>query len=216
RRLMKPETSSVASMAAAMRNRRLLAEAAAATATSSMASANTIPTAVTVRLSARPRNDLRRRNTRLHDGTVRRRWSMADGRWRQVAGNIRVVANVDCFRRCTLYCVRCGVEMQENQQFCPACGTPVRGATTLMPVTGRIAGHIRLLGILWVALSAFRLIPGLALIALFGNGAGLLPPEVPFFVHGLLRAVGTLLVIGAALGLAAGAGLLQRQTWARM
>jgi hypothetical protein len=106
--------------------------------------------------------------------------------------------------------------MQENQQFCPACGTPVRGATTLMPVTGRIAGHIRLLGILWVALSAFRLIPGLALIALFGNGAGLLPPEVPFFVHGLLRAVGTLLVIGAALGLAAGAGLLQRQTWARM
>jgi len=39
---------------------------------------------------------------------------------------------------------------------------------------------------------------------------------VPFFVHGILRCVGTLLVIGAALGLAAGAGLLQRQPWARV
>jgi len=106
--------------------------------------------------------------------------------------------------------------MQENQQFCPSCGTPVRGATTLMPATGRIAGHIRLLGILWVAISAFRLIPGLVLLSLFGHGGAFLPPEVPFFVHGILRCVGTLLVIGAALGLAAGAGLLQRQPWARV
>ncbi|HEY1205838.1 MAG: zinc ribbon domain-containing protein [Bryobacteraceae bacterium] len=115
-----------------------------------------------------------------------------------------------------MYCVRCGAQMQENQQFCPSCGTPVRGATTLMPATGRIAGHIRLLGILWVAISAFRLIPGLVLLSLFGHGGAFLPPEVPFFVHGILRCVGTLLVIGAALGLAAGAGLLQRQPWARV
>lgn len=115
-----------------------------------------------------------------------------------------------------MYCVRCGVQMQESQQFCPACGTPVRGATTLMPVTGRIAGHIRLLGIFWVAISAFRLIPGLVLMSLFRHGWGFLPPEVPFFVHGLLRGVGTLLVLGALLGLVAGAGLLQRQPWARV
>jgi zinc-ribbon domain len=116
-----------------------------------------------------------------------------------------------------LFCVRCGAQMQENQQFCPSCGTPVRGATTLMPATGRIAGHIRLLGILWVALSAFRLIPGLFLIAFFGHGGmGLLPPEVPFFVHGILQAVGTVLVIGAAVGLLTGTGLLQRQAWARV
>ncbi len=116
-----------------------------------------------------------------------------------------------------MFCVRCGVQMQENQQFCPSCGTPVRGATTLMPVTGRIAGHIRLLGILWVALSAFRLIPGLFLIAFFGHGGmGFLPPEVPFFVHGLLRGIGTVLVIGAGAGLLTGAGLLQRQAWARV
>ena len=116
-----------------------------------------------------------------------------------------------------MFCVRCGVQMQENQQFCPSCGTAVRGAATLMPETSRIAGHIRLLGILWVALSAFRLIPGLILIAFFGHGGmGLLPPEVPFFVHGLLRCIGTVLVIGAAVGLLTGAGLLQRQPWARV
>ena len=128
-----------------------------------------------------------------------------------------LVANVISFRRWTLFCVRCGAQMQENQQFCPSCGTPVRGATTLMPATGRIAGHIRLLGILWVALSAFRLIPGLILIAFFGHGGmGLLPPEVPFFVHGILHAVGAVLVIGAAVGLLTGTGLLQRQAWARV
>ncbi len=51
---------------------------------------------------------------------------------------------------------------------------------------------------------------------LFGEGGGILPPEVPFFVHGLLRGVGMLLVIGAAFGAAAGVGLLQRQPWARV
>ena len=85
-----------------------------------------------------------------------------------------------------------------------------------MPSAGRLAGHIRLLGILWVAVSAFRLIPGLILLALFHEGAAFMPPEVPVFVHAILRAVGTLLIVGALLGLAAGVGLLQRQSWGRM
>jgi hypothetical protein len=85
-----------------------------------------------------------------------------------------------------------------------------------MPATSRLAGHIRLLGILWIAISAFRLIPGLALIALFHQGAEFMPPGVPPFVYGLLQGVGTVLLIGALLGLAAGAGLLHRQPWARM
>jgi len=116
-----------------------------------------------------------------------------------------------------LFCVRCGAQMQENHQFCPSCGTAVRGAATLMPDAGRLAGHIRMLGILWAAISVFRLIAGLVVIALFGSGGvGLLPPEVPFFVHGLLQAVGTVLAIGGGVGLLIGAGLLQRQPWARV
>jgi hypothetical protein len=83
-----------------------------------------------------------------------------------------------------------------------------------MPREGRIAGHVRLLGILWLALSALRLIPGLFLMAL--GGARLFPPDVPPFVRAVLPAIGVGFLICAAIGIAAGCGLLARQPWARM
>src|ERR1039458_8324448 len=46
--------------------------------------------------------------------------------------------------------------------------------------------------------------------------ATFLPPEVPFFVHGLLRGAGVLILGSAVLGIMAGWGLLDRQPWARM
>jgi len=90
-------------------------------------------------------------------------------------------------------------------------------AIPLMPVHNRIGGNVRLLGILWLALSALRLIPGLFLVALFRHGNfPFPPPEVPFFVHGLIKAAGALMLGAAALGIIAGWGLLERQPWARM
>jgi hypothetical protein len=83
-----------------------------------------------------------------------------------------------------------------------------------MPRQGRIAGHVRLLGILWLAISAFRLIPGLFLMAF--ASPRLLPDEVPPIVHALLPAIGMIFLILAAIGIAAGWGLLARQSWARM
>ncbi|MGH9648141.1 MAG: hypothetical protein ACRD4E_15125, partial [Bryobacteraceae bacterium] len=62
-----------------------------------------------------------------------------------------------------------------------------------MPRQGRIAGHVRLLGILWLALSALRLIPGLFLVAL--GGARLFPPDVPRFVGTLLPAIGMVFLL---------------------
>ncbi len=86
-----------------------------------------------------------------------------------------------------------------------------------MPVRSRIAGHIRLLGIFWIAISAYRLLPGLFLFSAFRHGsAWFLPPEVPFFVHGIIRSVGSLLLAGGVLGIVTGWGLLERQSWARM
>ena len=41
-------------------------------------------------------------------------------------------------------------------------------------------------------------------------------PDVPIFVHGMLRAIGALLLLMGLLGIAAGWGLLTRQPWARM
>jgi len=85
----------------------------------------------------------------------------------------------------------------------------------LMPVRNRISGHVRLLGILWLALSVFRLLPGVLLWSFFRLGGAFLPFGVPMFVHGLLRIVGMLFLASAAIGIAAGWGLLERQPWAR-
>jgi len=114
-----------------------------------------------------------------------------------------------------LYCVRCGKQLQDTDVHCPGCGKRAQGMP-LMPATSRLAGHIRLLGIFWLALSALRLIPVLILMALFSPGWHLFPHGVPAFVPGLVRLVATLLLVGAVLGLIAGWGLLTRQPWARM
>ena len=112
-----------------------------------------------------------------------------------------------------MFCNGCGTELSPSATFCPRCGKSLR-TTPLMPRQGRIAGHVRLLGILWLAISALRLIPGLVLMAVAGSR--LFPPDVPPFVHALLPAIGMGFLICAGIGIAAGWGLLARQPWARM
>jgi len=113
-----------------------------------------------------------------------------------------------------MFCDRCGTRLSDAQRFCPSCGKP-GGAVPLMPQQSRIAGHVRLLGILWLASSAVHLIPGLFMINFFRPGSGILDSDVPPFVPGLLQGVGMFLIDGAVLGLLAGWGLLDRQPWAR-
>jgi hypothetical protein len=113
-----------------------------------------------------------------------------------------------------MFCDRCGTRLAESQRFCPSCGKTA-GGVPLMPVKSRIAGHVRLLGILWLASSAIHLIPGLFLMAFFGNHGGILPPDAPPFVSSLLHTIGLVLIAFAVLGLMAGWGLLERQPWAR-
>jgi len=114
-----------------------------------------------------------------------------------------------------MFCDRCGTQVADTYGFCPACGRTL-GRVPLMPAKGRIAGHVRLLAILWLAISAVRLLPGTLLLLLFSRSFAFVLPHVPDFVPGLLRAFGVLLLLEGALGLAAGWGLLQRRTWARM
>jgi hypothetical protein len=85
----------------------------------------------------------------------------------------------------------------------------------MMPVKGRIAGHVRLLGILWLASAAIHIIPGFFLMTFFHPGMGILPPDVPQFLPGLLRMIGLALTGASILGIIAGWGLLERQPWAR-
>ena len=112
-----------------------------------------------------------------------------------------------------MFCDRCGAKLDDSAAFCSGCGKLV-GTTPLIPRQGRIAGHLRLLGIFWIALSAFRLIPGFLLIVIFRSPD--FPPEVPRFVHTLLPMIGLMLLFSAVVGGIVGIGLLTRQPWARM
>jgi 4-amino-4-deoxy-L-arabinose transferase-like glycosyltransferase len=112
-----------------------------------------------------------------------------------------------------MYCIRCGRPMQASEKFCAACGRPVRDIP-LMPVQSRIAGHIRLLAIFWIAISTFRILPALVLAAIFGSNPDF-PPGAPEFVHNIVLGVAAFLFLGGAFGIAAGVGLLNRAQWAR-
>jgi len=80
---------------------------------------------------------------------------------------------------------------------------------------GRVASHVRLLGILWLASAVIHVVPGFFLMAFFRRGF-VLPPDAPLFVNGLMHFIGLAFVASAILSLMAGWGLLERQPWARM
>ena len=110
-----------------------------------------------------------------------------------------------------MYCDACGTEIQQGQRFCRACGKPA-GGVPLVPAASRIAGHIRMLGILWLAISAFRLIPAGALLVVGRTG---LPPGIPEFVYPLISLIGGILTVSVVAGFFTGWGLLTRQPWGR-
>jgi len=111
-----------------------------------------------------------------------------------------------------MFCDACGTEIQQGQRFCRACGKPAGGAP-LGPTASRIAGHTRMLGILWLAISAFRVIPACALLLLGGTG---FLPGVPEFVYPLIALIGVFLAVTVVMGLFTGWGLLTRQPWGRL
>lgn len=85
-----------------------------------------------------------------------------------------------------------------------------------MPAGNRIGGHIRLLGIFWIAISAFRLIPGLFLGAFFHHGMRWFPDDMPRFFFPMMHALSFIFIGTAVLGVVTGWGLLERRPWARM
>jgi hypothetical protein len=63
--------------------------------------------------------------------------------------------------------------------------------------------------------SAFRVIPGLFLRSL-GNYGFPFMDGAPYMVHGILNTLGGVFIVTGVLGLIAGWGLLERQSWARI
>jgi zinc-ribbon domain len=118
-------------------------------------------------------------------------------------------------RKANMFCDRCGAPVQPDQSFCTRCGKALRSVEGA-PLQSRIAGHLRLLGILWLVLSGLRLLPGLAMAIIFQPETQWLPPEVPPFVPHLVQTIGFSLAAIGVLGLVIGWGLLTRQSWARI
>jgi hypothetical protein len=84
-----------------------------------------------------------------------------------------------------------------------------------------VQGHVRLLGLFWLAFSAFNTVGAIVLYilanTLFAHARELGAPEASTaFLRPLLSVIAILLLAKAALGFLAGWGLLQREAWARI
>ncbi len=116
-----------------------------------------------------------------------------------------------------MFCNHCGAELQEGQRFCPLCGKPA-GETAVPPAGSRLARHLRLLGVLWIVISVFRLF-GAGVCLIVGNVLFRhirMPPPVADFLPALMSLIAGFLLLSAVAGFAAGWGLLQRLPWARV
>jgi len=121
-----------------------------------------------------------------------------------------------------MFCDGCGATMQPGQGFCSKCGKQIVASLAVMPQRpGRVQGNLQLLGILWLAISAFNTIGGVVLYVLantlFAHLRELGAPEAPTaFLRPLLSVVGIFILAKAACGFIAGWGLMQREPWARI
>lgn len=117
-----------------------------------------------------------------------------------------------------MFCDRCGAAVQPGQTFCSGCGKQIVGTVTQLPGRrGRVREHLKLTGILWLAISALNAVGAVAVyivantILARGHEAG-----VPGFLQPFLSVVAILIMAKAALGFVGGWGLLQREPWARL
>ncbi len=121
-----------------------------------------------------------------------------------------------------MFCDRCGTPVQAEQLFCNHCGRQFSDAL-VMARSGpnRVQEHVRLIGILWLALSAFNALAGLVLLIvateLIPHVAAQEGRDFPAnFLTTLLGVIGVAVLVKAAAGFFAGYGLLQRERWARL
>ena len=120
-----------------------------------------------------------------------------------------------------MFCDRCGAQLSGTEAFCGSCGKALRAVPPPRPLArGRVESHLRTLAICWMAYSGLRLLGGFFVTGFtsffFGGFGSYWNPHVPFFVPGLIRTLGGLLMASGILGVIAGWGLLERQSWARI
>ena len=121
-----------------------------------------------------------------------------------------------------MFCDRCGTALQAGQGFCSQCGKEVtQGMHLASPRPSRVQEHLRLLGILWLALSALNAVGGAILFVIANTssaiiGRGWVRRRPRLFLHPFLSFLGVLILLKSLVGFIAGWGLLQRESWARV
>lgn len=120
-----------------------------------------------------------------------------------------------------MFCDQCGTALDSGQRFCKNCGKEVTGAVIPgYPQRSRVHEHVRLLGILWIAMSALNFIGGGVLLVVANtlfwrfHGPDMSPGHA--FLHPLLTMIAFFVLAKAVAGVIAGVGLLQRAPWARI
>jgi zinc-ribbon domain/Predicted membrane protein (DUF2127) len=132
-----------------------------------------------------------------------------------------------------MFCDRCGHPLNDNAQFCTACGkqlapSPVAIATA-SPSEGRVTRHIKILASLWLVYAVLRFME-MAWIFLIGrrflpsfvqnivSEAGPFPGHFPLghLISGGLMFAGFWAGAFAVLELVAAWGLFERRPWARI
>jgi len=117
-----------------------------------------------------------------------------------------------------MFCDKCGTPVQPGQAYCSKCGKQIMGPVALaQPRPGRVREHVRLLGLFWLALSAFDTVGAVFLyvfVTVMPHLAASDGPEA--FLRPFLRVLAILLLAKTALGFLAGWGLLKHEKWGRI
>jgi hypothetical protein len=127
-----------------------------------------------------------------------------------------------------MYCSKCGQPIG-SQPFCPSCGTPTGIASPAPGMSvyygGRVARHLRTLGILWVVFAVYMVLHWLLVLpflhAFLGNRNPWMADSNPWmygFHPGgwLLHMIAVVVIVRAILSLGVGIALLTRQPWGRI
>ena len=121
-----------------------------------------------------------------------------------------------------MFCDKCGAAVQADQRYCSRCGKEfAAGAVISFPRRSRVGEHVRLLGILWLALSALNAVGAVVLYVLARTLFVHLPemsgnPAATAWLHPFITLIAYVIAVKAAAGFLAGWGLLQREPWARV